>query len=145
MDIYITRNGQQLGPYSVHEANRNLSTGQVDPADLAWHAGRSEWVPLSTVPGIMASPPPHPQALPPAPTGGQVKQGDLGSPPPSDLPPVVKWTGITILSILYIAAAVLLIAALIPLLPVAIAGVPITTILIFISWKALANIGKSKK
>ena len=70
MDIYITRNGEQLGPYSVHEANRNLSAGKIALSDLAWHAGLSEWVLLSEVPGIMASPPPPPLRPPPVPNGG---------------------------------------------------------------------------
>jgi len=74
MDIYITRNGQRLGPYSLDEANINLRDGVIETSDLAWHAGLSDWVPLSEVPGIMAAPPPpplRPQHPPPVPTGGQ--------------------------------------------------------------------------
>ena len=81
MDIYITRNGQQLGPYSVHEARRNLRAGVIGSSDLAWHDGLSEWVPLSTIPGITmiaqsptSSPqPPRPPQAPPVPTGAQTK------------------------------------------------------------------------
>jgi len=82
MDLYITRNGKQLGPYSLDEANKNLRGGVIDSSDLAWHAGLSEWVPLSTVPGIMASPPPPPrraQPPPPVPTGSHMNR-DTGVP-----------------------------------------------------------------
>jgi hypothetical protein len=29
MDLYVTRKGQQLGPYSIDEANRNLRGGVI--------------------------------------------------------------------------------------------------------------------
>jgi len=143
MEIYITRNGQQIGPYSVHEANRNLSAGKIDPSDLAWHAALSEWVPLSTVPGIMASPPPPPRRHhpPPVPTGSPAGPEKRIPPASPGLPPIVTVLGVIVIVILGIAMVVNIIVA----LPVAIAGVPIGTILIFIIWKALANIGKNKK
>jgi len=70
MDLYITRNGQQLGPYSLDEANKKLRGGVIESSDLAWHVGLSEWVPLSEVPGIMATPPPPPLRPPSVPNGG---------------------------------------------------------------------------
>ena len=88
MDIYITRNGQQLGPYSLDETNKNLRGGVIDSSDLAWHAGLSEWVPLSAVTGIMSSPPSPPRAQQPSliPTGCQTRldKSPVASPRKSD-------------------------------------------------------------
>lgn len=52
MQIYITRDGQRLGPYSVEEINAQLAAGTVSATDLAWYEGVTNWIPLSSVPGI---------------------------------------------------------------------------------------------
>ena len=49
MQIHIHRDGQQYGPYSVEEAREHLETGALLPDDIAWHAGITEWLPLSQV------------------------------------------------------------------------------------------------
>lgn len=43
MQIYLARNNQQAGPYSVEQLNQMLATQQVLLTDLAWHQGMSEW------------------------------------------------------------------------------------------------------
>ena len=69
MNIYITRNGEQHGPYPEATARQLLAEGQLLPADLAWHEGADGWKPLSEVLGAAVQPP---AAVPPAqpPEGG---------------------------------------------------------------------------
>lgn len=55
MQIYITRDGQRMGPYTAEEVNRQLAAGTISLADLAWYEGAANWMPLSQVPGISAS------------------------------------------------------------------------------------------
>ncbi len=68
MQIHVARDGQKLGPFSIEEVRARLSTGNLQPDDLAWAEGRTDWVPLSAFPGIAAVPvPPLPQGVPAAP------------------------------------------------------------------------------
>jgi uncharacterized protein DUF4339 len=65
MNIYLYKDGQQLGPFTESEARAHLSNGSVSGADLAWVEGNSDWQPIST----MLSPPVTPaQPIAPAPT-----------------------------------------------------------------------------
>ncbi len=43
MQIYLARNNQQAGPYSLDQVNQMLANQQVLLTDLAWHEGMSEW------------------------------------------------------------------------------------------------------
>ena len=43
MEIYVNRNGQQFGPYTVEQVRENLAIGMLAPTDLAWHEGLAEW------------------------------------------------------------------------------------------------------
>lgn len=43
MQIYLARNNQQAGPYTVEQVNQMLSSQQVLLTDLAWYQGMSEW------------------------------------------------------------------------------------------------------
>ncbi len=43
MQIYLARNNQQAGPYSLEQLNQMLASQQVLLTDLAWHQGMSEW------------------------------------------------------------------------------------------------------
>ncbi len=63
--IYITRDDQQFGPYSIHEINAHLNSRELLDSDLAWYDGLPAWVPLSNVNGIIL---PNTPPLPP--TGG---------------------------------------------------------------------------
>ena len=80
MDIHITRNGEQHGPYPAESARQMLEAGQLLPADLAWHEGADGWKPLSKVLGAAAPPPALPPvlagapALPPVLAGGDPDQ-----------------------------------------------------------------------
>lgn len=47
MKIFISRDGERTGPYSVKEINARLKDGTILPSDLACQEGMEEWVPLS--------------------------------------------------------------------------------------------------
>ncbi len=72
--IFIGRDGQQLGPYTILELRHYLAEGRIVPEDLVWCEGMSAWQPLAETPEIQsalsaeASP-----ALPDAPTAAAVE------------------------------------------------------------------------
>ena len=49
MNIYIGKNGEQLGPYNEEEVIRALTANEIMLSDLAWKDGEAEWVPLSSL------------------------------------------------------------------------------------------------
>jgi uncharacterized RDD family membrane protein YckC len=53
MKIYITRDGQRTGPYSLEEVNRQLAAGTISPVDQAWSEGSPGWKPLLSFPGVI--------------------------------------------------------------------------------------------
>ena len=64
MNYYISRGGQQYGPYSLAQLQSMKSQGQVADTDLAWGEGMASWTPLSQVmaaSGAAAAPQPAPQ------------------------------------------------------------------------------------
>lgn len=69
-DIYIARNKEKHGPYSVEDIQAYLSSGHLQLTDLAWREGMSDWVPLSQFPGLnlleVRLPPPPPIVPPQA-------------------------------------------------------------------------------
>lgn len=71
MEIWIGRDGERHGPYKEDDVRQWLRSGQVSPADLAWHEGLADWQPLSVLfPDMAAAPPPaasNPYAAPTAP------------------------------------------------------------------------------
>jgi len=70
MQIYVGKNGQQLGPFSLEEVNRKLADGTFAGTDLAWYEGAAGWAPLSGVAGVVipvaspATPVPTPAPTP---------------------------------------------------------------------------------
>ena len=50
VQIYISKNGQRMGPYTYEEVQSLLARGSLLPTDLAWHAGLENWTQLSTIP-----------------------------------------------------------------------------------------------
>lgn len=49
MQIYLARNNQQAGPYTVEQLNQMLSSQQVLLTDLVWHQGMTEWKALGEI------------------------------------------------------------------------------------------------
>lgn len=43
MQIHLSRDGKQAGPYTLEEFNQMLSDSQILPTDLMWHAGMDTW------------------------------------------------------------------------------------------------------
>jgi hypothetical protein len=64
VQIYITKNQHQLGPYSPAEARNRILKGELTGSDLAWHAGLTSWTTLAEVLGSYSS---HPSLGPIAP------------------------------------------------------------------------------
>jgi hypothetical protein len=61
MQLHISRNGKQYGPYELNRVNAGLSDGSLLPTDLAWSEGMTGWVPLAQYPGaqiVNRTPPP---------------------------------------------------------------------------------------
>ena len=78
MKIHVAVNGQQHGPYELHELNAMLASGSLPAvSSLAWHEGLPDWVPLAAVPGVVlpgappvvAAAPTAPGVVPPAASG----------------------------------------------------------------------------
>jgi len=82
MQITISRNGQQFGPYTEEQARAYVQQGQLQASDLAWTEGQSGWVPLSTLlqgiaPAPGSVPPPPPAAAPSGGGGGGMNDRTL--------------------------------------------------------------------
>ena len=58
MLIHVKRNGEVFGPYSIEEVREYLSAGRLMISDFAQLEGMSEWIPLTSVPGVQSAPPP---------------------------------------------------------------------------------------
>ena len=46
MQYYITRNNQQLGPFTEAEVKAQLAAGTISPQDHVWWQGQQGWIPL---------------------------------------------------------------------------------------------------
>ena len=66
MQIYIGRNGQQQGPYSIEELNKLAQSEPITGNDMCWHKECADWIPLSQLAGFIPSPSPPPTAVPSA-------------------------------------------------------------------------------
>ena len=47
--IFISRNGEQYGPYDEGQLGQMMQSGNLVAEDLAWYEGLSEWVPLQSL------------------------------------------------------------------------------------------------
>ena len=72
MNIFVSRDGQTFGPYSLEQAKQYLDAGQLLPSDFALMEGQSEWKSLTEVLDVQ-TPVPNPQ---PAPTSVQAGQSN---------------------------------------------------------------------
>jgi uncharacterized RDD family membrane protein YckC len=53
MQIYVTRNDERIGPFSLEEVNRQLAAGLLHPANQAWYEGSPGWRPLGSIVGVL--------------------------------------------------------------------------------------------
>ena len=62
MQIFINRNNEKHGPYTLEQIQAYLASGQMQGSDPAWYEGSDGWVNLAQVPGVRV-----PQGAPPPP------------------------------------------------------------------------------
>jgi hypothetical protein len=62
--IYLSRDGQQFGPYSIADLKSLYGSGRVLPTDFLWSQGFSNWLPAAEVLGIAQAPVPPPPPEP---------------------------------------------------------------------------------
>jgi len=60
MNYYMAREGTTYGPYPQESFPAMLAAGQMIPEDLVCPEGGTEWVPLSSVPGLSGAASPAP-------------------------------------------------------------------------------------
>ena len=49
MEIKVSRDGEEFGPYTLEQVNDLLADGSLLPTDLAWHDPMDTWAELSHV------------------------------------------------------------------------------------------------
>jgi hypothetical protein len=49
----VSKDGQELGPFTADQVNAQLSGGMLDPEDLCWTEGFEDWYPLNAVEGFV--------------------------------------------------------------------------------------------
>lgn len=64
MEIFIAKNDQQTGPFSIDQIQSMISAGMLNITDMAWHAELPDWIPLHQLLGIC--PPVPSSTTPPA-------------------------------------------------------------------------------
>ena len=52
MQIHVSRDGQQFGPYTLDEVKQYLAAGNLKPTDRAWYDGAPDWMSITQVPGV---------------------------------------------------------------------------------------------
>jgi membrane protein YdbS with pleckstrin-like domain len=80
MPLLITKDGKQLGPYSLDEARALVLSGKLEADDWAWTDGATDWVALKDVPGFTQTA----TAKPPAP-GAALGEEELWRGHPSQI------------------------------------------------------------
>ena len=119
MNYFISRGGQQHGPYTLAQLQQFFAQGQIVATDLAWSEGMTAWKPVTEVLGNIPAPPPAaPQAGPApgpatpnnygyqAPTPVQVSYGSPGGytpagpapNPSSPMPPDLHWALVLVIT-----------------------------------------------
>lgn len=51
--LFIQREGERIGPFSLEEVNRQIAAGTLQPTDLAWSETSPGWKPLLTFTGVL--------------------------------------------------------------------------------------------
>src|SRR5712692_9989564 len=82
MQYFVSRQGQQYGPYTLADLQRYVAQGNISPDDLARSEAMEEWKPVSQILGNI---PAQPAAAPPS-NYGQVPVYGMS---PAGVPPAV--------------------------------------------------------
>lgn len=56
--ITVRHDEENCGPYALSDVNQLLLSGQLDSDDLAWVEGTPDWVPLTSIQGVVRIPNP---------------------------------------------------------------------------------------
>ena len=62
--VYLERDGQQFGPFSIEEAQRYILEGRFGAQDLGWIDGMQEWLLLAQIPQLQTGAPAAPASAP---------------------------------------------------------------------------------
>ncbi len=62
MQITANKDGQDYGPFSLEELQRQVANGTFTLEDYAWYEGCEEWIYMADVPGIQDAPKPAAKA-----------------------------------------------------------------------------------
>lgn len=112
MQIHVSRNGQELGAYSVEVINSKLADGTLLPTDQARYEGASSSAPLSTIPGVTAVAG-RTASVPPVPPATGAFAASSSAPRPPAAPLARSYTGFAVASWLLLG-----LTALVALVPV---------------------------
>jgi hypothetical protein len=96
MQIHVSRDGKQLGIFSLEEINRQLAAGTLHLSDQAWYEGAAGWAALSTVPGVSDTLPASAPQISPAPVAAA----------PMTLAPQRKTEPLAIMSLVFSGIAI---------------------------------------
>ena len=81
MDIYVQKDGQQLGPFSEVKIRAGIDAGEFAPDDHAWTSGKASWQPISALISLDVNrPPPFSES-----TNDTAVEHDLVKPPPFEI------------------------------------------------------------
>ena len=76
---YLTRDGRtNFGPYDDAQLRDFAASGRIAPTDMIWQEGTNQWVPATSVPGLVVAPP-APPPPPPIPQAGVPQDSAGGS------------------------------------------------------------------
>jgi len=75
MNIYIVKNSERQGPYSIEQVVGFIRKGEYLMSDLAWREGMADWQPIHTLADIVSA------VLPPLPVEPE-EQASPVTPPP---------------------------------------------------------------
>lgn len=59
MQIFIAKNDQQTGPFSIEQLESMIAAGMIQITDMAWHSELPNWMPIHQLLGVC---PPIPQS-----------------------------------------------------------------------------------
>jgi len=80
MKIFVGKNDEKYGPFTIDQVNESINKGEFSLEDLGWYEGLDEWRPLRNIEGI--DPVPVPSAI-----GATVIPSSASSPPSNTATP----------------------------------------------------------
>ena len=52
MQIWVEKDSQQWGPYTLEALNQYIANGAFSESDFGWHDGAANWLPLGQIQGV---------------------------------------------------------------------------------------------